>query len=90
MGPLDFLNHLLNFVAPALAVGCLLALLAVIFTRKRPAARMLIAQAAINSVAGMVALALALWFFGRDGKMAAYAALVLVCASSQWLAMRRR
>ena len=89
MGPLDLLNHILNFVAPALAVGCLLALTVWIFNRKRPAGRVLMAQAAINSVAGMVALAVALWFFGRDGKMAAYAALVVVCATSQWLAMRR-
>ena len=28
-------------------------------------------------------------FFGRDGKMLSYAALVLVTASSQWWAMRR-
>lgn len=89
MGLLDLLNHLLNFVAPALVVGCLLAFVAPFFSKKRPAAPALLAQAAINTVAGIVALALALWFFGRDGKMAAYAALVVVCASSQWLAMRR-
>ncbi|MBC7918731.1 MAG: hypothetical protein H7Y28_13060 [Rhodoferax sp.] len=89
MGPLDLFNHLLNFVAPAVAVGCLLAFGSWIFIKKRPAALVLLAQAAINSVAGVAALALALWFFGRDGKMAAYAALVVVCASSQWLAMRR-
>jgi len=32
---------------------------------------------------------LGLVFFGRDGKMATYSAMVLVCASSQWLMMRR-
>ena len=32
-------------------------------------------------VAGLV-------FFGRDGKMATYAALVLAIASSQWLLLR--
>ncbi len=89
MGLLDLLNHLLNFVAPAVVVGLLLAVAAPFFGRKRPAARILIAQAAINSIAGVVALVLAMWFFGRDGKMAAYAALVAVCATSQWLAMRR-
>jgi FtsH-binding integral membrane protein len=90
MGLLDLLNHLLNFVAPACAVGLLLAVMAWVFKRKRPATGVVIAQAAINTVAGIVALALALWFFGRDGKMAAYAALVVVCATSQWLAMRRK
>jgi hypothetical protein len=89
MGLLDLLNHFLNFVAPAVLVGCLLALMARIFNKKRPAAPVLLAQAAINSIAGVVALALSLWLFGRDGKMMAYAALVVVCASSQWLAMRR-
>jgi hypothetical protein len=29
-----------------------------------------------------------LWFFGHDGKMATYAALVLACASSQWWMLR--
>ena len=89
MGLLDLLDHLLNFIAPALAVGCLLALLAAVFNKKRPGARVLLAQAAINSIAGIAALTLALWFFGRDGKMAAYAALVVFCATSQWVALRR-
>lgn len=89
MGFSDLINHLLNFVAPAVVVGSMLALAGWFFTRKVPKRRAAIAQAAINSVAGLVALALALWFFGRDGKMAAYAALVVVCATSQWLAMRR-
>jgi len=37
---------------------------------------------------GSLALGLSLWFFGRDGKMAAYITLVLAMASSQWLLMR--
>jgi hypothetical protein len=39
-------------------------------------------------VAGLAALAAGLWYFGRDGKMAAYAALVLAVASAQWLVAR--
>lgn len=89
MGLLDLLNHLLNFVAPALAVGGLLAFVAPVFYRKQPLARGRIAQTAINSIAGAVALGLALWLLGRDGKMAAYAALVLATATSQWWALRR-
>jgi hypothetical protein len=83
MGPFDLLNHLLNFVAPALFVGTSLALLAPVFIRNRPATLSLSAQAAINSGAGAIALAAGLWFFGRDGKMASYGAMLLACALSQ-------
>jgi uncharacterized membrane protein YdcZ (DUF606 family) len=89
MGPLDLLNHLLNFAAPALAVGCLSAFLTPVIYRKQALARSRFAQAAINFVVGMVALALGLWLFGHDGKMASYAALVMAVASSQWWALRR-
>jgi hypothetical protein len=89
MGPLDLLNHLLNFVAPALFVGGMLAFAAPIFMQNRPQAPAKYAQAAINSVAGVAALTLGLWFFGRDGKMASYAAMAVTCALSQAFAMRR-
>jgi hypothetical protein len=89
MGPLDLLNHLLNFAVPALFVGLLLALLAPLFYKKVAVAHGLRAQVAINFVAGLVALVGGLVFFGRDGKMASYAAMVLACAVSQWWAMRR-
>ena len=89
MGAIEFFFHLLNLVAPALAVASLLAAVAPWFSRKRPDLRKLIGMIAINSVAGAVVLAAGLWFFGRDGKMASYAALVLVCASVQWWLQRR-
>jgi hypothetical protein len=40
---------------------------------------------AIDFLAGTAALLAALWLFGRDSTMIGYAALVLACASSQWL-----
>nr|WP_315496561.1 hypothetical protein [uncultured Rhodoferax sp.] len=89
MGPLDLLNHLLNFVAPALALGAVLAYLAPVFIKNKALARTRTAQAAINCVVGALALLAGLVFFGRDGKMLSYAALVLATASSQWWAMRR-
>ncbi len=82
---LDILTHWLNFLAPALAVAGLITIVTRILMRNRAATHSVWIQAAINCVVGVVALALGLWFFGRDGKMATYAALVLACASCQWL-----
>lgn len=84
MGPLDQLYHLANFLAPALAVGLLLALAGPFVSKKSPEALGFLAQTAINCIAGAVALGLGLWFFGRDGKMASYCALLVFAASSQW------
>lgn len=89
MGPLDLIFHLLNFAIPALVVGVLVALVPPFFYGKRAVARSWYAQAAINFVVGLLALVAALAFFGHDGKMAGYAALVLAVASSQWWALRR-
>lgn len=89
MAPLDLINHLLGFLAPALAVAAVVALVAHWFMAKRPSAPGFIPQLAINFGAGACALALGLWFFGNDGKMASYAAMVVVCASVQMFALRR-
>lgn len=88
MGPLDLLLHLLNFIAPALFMGLALAVLARFVLRNKSAKLSLPAQIAINSIAGVAVLVAGLWYFGRDGKMATYAALVVACALSQWLAGR--
>lgn len=88
MGPLDLLNHVLNFLAPALWMAVGVALAARLFMKKRPAALSLYAQAAINFVVNVTALGLGLWFFGHDGKMASYTGMALLCASSQWLMLR--
>jgi Mg2+/Co2+ transporter CorB len=89
MATLDLFNHLINFLAPALAVGVVLALVGPWFMKKSPSAPGLFAQSAINFVAGALALGAGLWFFGNDGKMASYGAMVVVCAISQALAVRR-
>lgn len=88
MGPLDLLYHLTGFAAPALFLALLLPLLAPVFVPNRPPARSLWAQVAINLIVGLAVLAAGLWWFGRDGKMATYAALAVAVASSQWLASR--
>ena len=88
MGPLDQLYHLANFFAPAIVVGVLLALVGPFVHKKSPVALGFIAQTAINCIAGAVALGLGLLFFGRDGKMASYAALLVFAATSQWVGGR--
>ena len=88
MGPIDLLNHLLNFAAPAFFVALLVTLSARLFMKKRPVAPDLYAQAAINFVASAAVLGLGLWFFGHDGKMATYTGMALMCATSQWLMLR--
>lgn len=85
MGPFDLLLHLLNFTAPALAVGLVLALCARLAW---PGRGRLWTHAGINTLTGVAVLGAGLWWFGRDGKMATYAALVATCAASQWLLSR--
>jgi hypothetical protein len=90
MGPFDLLNHLLNLMAPALVVGIVLAYVAPVFNRNWAVSRSGYAQAAINVVAGVVALLLGLWFFGHDGKMASYGLMVVLIASAQWFSARNK
>jgi len=88
MSPLTLIDHLLNFAAPAFFVALALALLTRWLMRRNPAAPGFWAQAALNFVAGVGVLAAGLWHFGRDGKMATYFALVVVCGTVQWLSAR--
>ena len=83
MGTLDVLFHLTSFFAPAFFVAGVLALLGPVVVRKRPGAPVLMAQLALNFLAGGVALSLGLWIFGNDGKMASYGAMLLMCTAAQ-------
>lgn len=88
MGAAVLLNHVLNFAAPALALAVLLVLGGRLFAKKGSAVLSWWAQAAINSIVGCAALAAGLAWLGRDGKMLTYAALVVACASCQWVMLR--
>ena len=59
-----------------------------IFKKNRPLKPSWRAIAAINFVVSVVALLLGLVFFGRDGKMASYLAMAVLCATSQWWMLR--
>jgi hypothetical protein len=88
MNLLDILIHLLNFGAPALAMALLVPLGARFLFKKRGIPVPWWVQFATNFVVGVSMLAGSFWIFGRDGKMQAYAALVLAVATSQWLLSR--
>ncbi len=88
MGPLDLLNHVLNFMAPAAWMAVAVTLLTRVFIPKMAVARSQSSQVAINFVVCLAALVLGLLVFGRDGKMATYAAMVLSGATSQWVMAR--
>lgn len=88
MGPLSAINHLLNLLAPALALAVLLVLACRLLMRKRAAARGAFAQLAIVFVVGAVVLVAGVVLLGSDGKMLTYTALVLACASTQWVLLR--
>ena len=88
MGLPDLLNHLANFAAPALWMAVGITLLARLFMKKVAVAPVLPAQAAINFIVCLTVLVAGLWWWGRDGKMLTYAAMVLACATSQWALLR--
>jgi ABC-type Fe3+-hydroxamate transport system substrate-binding protein len=85
MGPTDIFLHLLSFAAPALALSFFMVLATRVLLPQRIVLLSWWAQVALNAVLGIAVLALGLWRFGVDGKMATYAALVVVTAASQWV-----
>ncbi|MFM2275776.1 MAG: hypothetical protein RL211_1648 [Pseudomonadota bacterium] len=88
MGPIDLFLHLFNFVAPALAVALVVTVFSRFLMPNRGSALTYIAQVAINFVACTLVLLVGLVFFGRDGKMVTYAAMVLTSATSHWVMAR--
>ncbi|HEX6708207.1 MAG TPA: hypothetical protein VF169_25965 [Albitalea sp.] len=84
MDVLGGLWHLLNFFAPALGIALFASAMAKLLWRSAlqgvPWLRMALWSAGwaiAASVGGLL-------YFGRDGKMATYAAMVLACAFSLW------
>lgn len=84
MGPIEFILHLANFVAPALCVSVLLTLASPIMSGGSPLRLAWYWKLAINFAVGVLALMLAVLMLGRDGKVAGYGLLVLAVATSQW------
>lgn len=88
MGLFDILNHLVNFTAPAAFVAIFTAFFARAVLHGKlslPGFRRL---AATCFVASLLVLVAGLGYFGRDGKMATYAVMVLTCATVPWVLAR--
>ena len=77
--------HLLNFIAPACAVAAWLALVTPLVSRMSRGWLVWRRQFLLGSVVGVAVLLIGLFWFGNDGKILTYAAMVLACATSQWL-----
>jgi formate-dependent nitrite reductase membrane component NrfD len=86
MGPLDAIWHALNFFAPALGLAVLAASAAKLLWRHDLAGVPWLRLALWAALAGMAVLIGGLVVFGRDGKMATYAALVVAAAAALWVA----
>lgn len=82
------INHMLNFVAPAALVACLLVFFSrffpVFLSPEKPLTPDWHVQLLINFAIGVDALVAGLLLLGRDGKMLTYVLLVLATATSQW------
>ncbi len=87
MGPLDLAIHLAGFAAPAVFLALLLPTVARLLLRRSTHGAWWW-HATLVLAAGLVALGVGLWYFGRDGKMLSYAGLLIAAAGAQWLAAR--
>lgn len=84
MGPFDAFGHVVNLFVPALLLGALAAALAKAALR-RELAGLAWHRLAVPACAASAAVALAgLIVFGRDGRMATYAAMTAACAITLW------
>jgi hypothetical protein len=84
VGLLEGFWHLLNFFAPAFAVGLLTAAASKLIWRQDLRSLSWLRLGAWASVSGAVALVAALVVLGRDGRMAGYAMMLFACAFSLW------
>lgn len=84
MGPIDAFWHLTNLFLPALLLGAVAAALAkLLWWRALAGVRWRrLAWPAAAAAASVVLLGLVL--FGRDGRMATYAGMVLATAAALW------
>jgi hypothetical protein len=79
-----FLGHVAGLLVPALALAVMLWLAVRLRRGWRSNGRGAGLELGLLTVAGAAVLLVGLVYFGRDGKMATYAGLVLVQGSLAW------
>ncbi len=84
MNALDGVLHGLHFVAPAALVAFWVAWVG-LWQVRNVSLRNVARQTVLLFFVNATVLLLGLVWFGRDGKMATYAVMILVCASCQLL-----
>lgn len=85
MGVLGAINHLLNFVLPALALALLMPVCTRWLAMGRSAPVGLARQMLVLVLVHVAVLVAGLWVFGRDGKMLSYLGMAVAGATTQWL-----
>ena len=88
MDGLSLIVHVLNFFAPAVLVAAWITLISPLIWRSSRPWKAWGSRFVLNSMSGALMLVLGLIWTGQDGKMVSYAAMVLACATSQWLLTR--
>jgi len=81
---LTLVGHLANFLVPAVVMAVILALMPRTLRKARGGRTGFWREVGWSSLAGTLVLLAGLVWFGRDGKMAIYAALVLVQGTLAW------
>ncbi len=88
MGVFGLINHLLNFLLPALALAVLLPLCVRWTPMGRGAAVGLGSNMLVLMAVNTAVLLAGLVWFERDGKMLTYLALAVAGASTQWILLK--
>lgn len=88
MGFLDLALHFAGLLAPAAGAALLVSLCGRFLLGRGLADQSWGWCFAIDFAAGSAALVAGLALFGRDGTVASYLALIVACATSQWLLSR--
>ena len=88
MGLTLLVDQIVNLLAPAVIVGFLLAFMARFSGLRGNSRHAWWWHGMLNAAIGCLAILAGLFYFGHDGKMATYGALVLASASSQFISAR--
>jgi len=88
MGVLELINHLLNFILPALALALLLPVCVRWMPMGRNSTVGLWRNMLVLLLVNIAALLAGLVLFERDGKMVTYLAMVISSATTQWLLLK--